>query len=122
METLTYIGHIRIGSHYDDDDILFVDSYDEPFAEVVEGDLGEESRNVSVRYWISDAPFSKQELLENSIRILAGDTECKYFVHYSDETGYLWTDEELQIGGHDLLRELKDHEGKYLYLEIDVHK
>ena len=38
---------------------------------------------------------------------------------YSDYTGYLWTDENLKIGGHDLLDELKEDCGKWLFLTIE---
>jgi hypothetical protein len=40
---------------------------------------------------------------------------------YSETTGYLWTDEKLQVGGHDLIEELSGSAGKFLIFEADVH-
>jgi hypothetical protein len=36
----------------------------------------------------------------------------------SEYTGYLWTDEDLMVGGHDLLAELKSHLGKFCHLYV----
>jgi hypothetical protein len=33
----------------------------------------------------------------------------------------LWTDEDLNVGGHDLLEEIRSYLGKFIYLEVDVH-
>ena len=41
---------------------------------------------------------------------------------YSEITGYLWTDEVVKIGGHDLLKEFETHLGKYLYMEIEYYE
>src|SRR5437868_3327415 len=42
--------------------------------------------------------------------------------HYSEITGYLWTDENLMVGGHDLLDELRSHKGSFVHLEIAYSK
>ena len=34
--------------------------------------------------------------------------------------GYLYTNEDMDIGNHDLLDNLFSHLGKYLYLELEV--
>ena len=47
-----------------------------------------------------------------------GGIEADFNPRYSEITGYLWTDEELNVGGHDLMAELKSNVGKWLILEI----
>ena len=62
---------------------------------------------LTVRYWVSDVPLTKDQLIENTVRQQLGDSEIKYYSHYSELTGYLWTDEEFNVGGHDLKSELR---------------
>jgi hypothetical protein len=45
-----------------------------------------------------------------------------YFNAYSEITGYLWTEESLMIGGHDLLEIFRSHVGHYLVLEITYNQ
>ncbi len=116
MKTLVYCGLLHEQS-YRESESIFVGEYDEPLSEMLEEITG---KQVSVRYWITDEPLSKKALLEEHIKQISGCLEAKYFINYSDLTGYLWTDEDLNIGGHDLLNELSDYLGKYIYLEIDV--
>ena len=104
--------------------------------------IGYYSRNVqvSVRYIISDNPITDPEyLIASFVSQLDGVIELKHNSHFSELTGYLWTDNELKIGGHDLLKELSSHladsEGqvrwyntyerspeKYLWLEVIKHE
>jgi hypothetical protein len=49
---------------------------------------------------------------------MLGEGDATFGARYSEDTGYLWTDEELNVGGHDLLGELESHEGRYCLLEI----
>ncbi len=74
------------------------------------------------RYFISNTPKTFQEAEFNQISALVGDYEADYTANYSDLTGYLWTDETLQIGGHNLIEELRGHAGKYLCLELTFAK
>lgn len=76
---------------------------------------------VTVRYYISDVPKTKQELRENQLLKISGSVDADYRDRYTEVTGYLWTDEKLKVGGHDLLSEISDNEGKYIYLEINIH-
>lgn len=74
---------------------------------------------LTVRYYISDQEASVEELLEQHMRTLFGDGDVDFSSRYSDITGYLWTDEELNVGGHNLLDELRSYVGKFCHLEID---
>lgn len=78
---------------------------------------------VTVRYYISNKEATEDELKEDFlINTLYGKLESDYGASYSEYTGYLWTNDELEVGGHDLLEELKGYDGKYLYMivELDV--
>lgn len=79
-----------------------------------------DGKNISVRYWISDVEDCIERIKENATKILMGDCTAEYCARYSDITGYLWTDDKLNVGGHNLLRELESFVGKYLVLEIEV--
>lgn len=78
-------------------------------------------KRVTVRYLSPAERLSWDEARERLGRVLMGAADAEYAPRYSDITGYLWTDEELNVGGHDLLRELKGQLGRYLLLEIVVH-
>jgi len=120
MEQLIYKGLITESSRGENDDALFVGDMDEPIAYVFEEEI--QGKQVSVRYFISDTEKTKEELTENLISTIAGSVDADYGDRYSDITGYLWTDEELNVGGHDLLEELRSNIGKYVYMEVDVHE
>lgn len=97
---------------------LCLDSPDVPLVD----ELQHLTKNVvSARYWVSDKKCTKEEANELFIKKLHGCLEAKFCINYSELTGYLWTDEELKIGGHDLLEELKSYVGKFLVLEIKIH-
>jgi hypothetical protein len=77
---------------------------------------------LSVSYYISNQKMSEDELIESFLQTLYGEGDVKYGARYSEITGYLWTDEDLNVGGHDLLEELKSNIGKWLYMEIEFNK
>ncbi len=115
----TYSGTLALHSYGEADDILFLSSLANPLAEVLQDDIAR--KTVTARYWITDKPVSKAEAQECFIRQLMGDAGCKFGSRYSEITGYLWTDEEVKIGGHDLMAELRSYVGKFLILEIETH-
>ncbi len=120
MKTKTYSGLIALHSYGEAGDILFISSEKEPLAEELYYDISK--RKVTVRYWITDREATKDEAQESFIKQLSGIGETVFGSHYSEITGYLWTDEEIKIGGHDLLEELKSFVGKWLTLEIDIYE
>jgi hypothetical protein len=119
MQQLIYKGLIAESSRGENYDALFIGEMEEPIAYEFEEEI--QGKQVSVRYWISDTEKTKEELTENMIMTMAGAVDADYGDRYSDVTGYLCTDEELNIGGHDLLSELRSNIGKFVYMEIDVH-
>jgi len=118
----TYSGTITIRSFGDDDDALYLDPtkgvYTEPLAGQVAEDVEEYGNTVTVSYWITDEPRTMDELVENDALQLAGSADADYHQRYSEITGYLYTDAELVIGGHDLLAELESHVGRWCLLRV----
>lgn len=117
-----YEGFIGIHSHGEADDILFITGHNDPLAEIISEDIYRNGRFLTVRYFISDQKHSIEELQEDFIRKVMGVSDAKFCHRYSEITGYLWTDEKLKVGGHDLITELKSYENKFLYLEIEFHR
>jgi len=118
-EALAYSGLLSLHSYGEADDILFLSSYREPFVSVLEEAIA--GKNVTVRYWITDRQVTKDEAQEEFMQQLMGSSIIRFGANYSEITGYLWTDEDLWIGGHDLAEELRSNVGKWLILEINVH-
>lgn len=95
----------------------------EILAETLHDDLSVYGSYLTVRYYTGPVPvedptkeFIKQ--LYGAGELTPQESNIKYDMAYSEYTGYLWTDEEINVGGHDLLTELKSHVGRYLYMEI----
>jgi hypothetical protein len=121
-ETKRYRGILRLSSHGEGDDILFLGSGDEPLAEDLSDDIERHGRFLSVRYWTASAPESDKAMEEGAIRAILGEGDARFGHAYSEITGYLWTDEEINVGGHDLLEELRSQEGRYCLLEISYSR
>ena len=118
-KTLTYTGQLSVGEFGESYDVLLLSNLDEPLAEELQEDISSEM--VTVRYWITDKECTREEAQESAVRTQMGMAGCVYRALYSETTGYLWTDEEIKIGGHDLLEELSSFDGKWLILEVDIH-
>ena len=119
-EQLILKGWLKHGYAYERHETALLD--DEPISELLEEITG---KVVTVRYFISDKEDTLENIQEQFIRSLFGELEAEHRPRYSEITGYLWTDEELNVGGHDLLSELEVEsygEGKYLYLIVDIHE
>lgn len=119
METKVYKGIVKYDDYFENFDALFIGECIQPIAEIFEEDF--KAKQVTVRYWISDVEKTKEELQESVLRKLFGDVDAIYNDDYSEITGYVWTNEELKIGGHDLLNEIRSYLGKFIYLEVDIH-
>ena len=119
--TKRYRGVLAERDHGEAFDVLFLDGKgesDEPLAETIADDIDRHGSYLSVRYWTADKAADDDAIAEGAIREMLGDGDAQYRACYSDVTGYLWTDEDINVGGHDLLAELKSHAGRYCLLEI----
>ena len=119
METITYKGIVKEGDYGENWEALFIGENSQPIAEIFEEDFV--GKQVTVRYWTSENEKTKEELQESVLRKLFGDVDANYSDCYSEITGYLWTNEDINIGGHDLLNEIRSYAGSYILLEVDVH-
>lgn len=95
---------------------------DGPLAKSVEWLMRIHGDFLTVRYWISDKDQPLEEIKAEFLQEVMGVASADYGHRYSEITGYLWTDEELKVGGHDLIEELKTFKGKFLHLEITFEK
>lgn len=116
MEQRIFKGEIFLKEAMYDYEALHVGDEDEPFAQTWDDSF--RKKQVTVRYWISDIEQTKEQLKENQLLAISGAVCADYGACYSEYTGYLWTDEELKVGGHNLIRELRDNVGKFLYMEV----
>jgi hypothetical protein len=123
MNTLTFAGWLSEGYGESEEALVLGDPgngvNDNPLVDTLESEI--HGKQVTVRYWVTDQKVTREEAQEAFLESVFGAAVVDFHAHYSEITGYLWTDEELNIGGHDLLAELKSHIGKWLILEIDVH-
>jgi len=115
---LQYKGLIALHDYGEAMNVLFLSDLDDPLAIVLEEEIAD--KVVSVSYWITDQKCTHEEAQREFLKRLSGVAECEFQSQYSEITGYLWTDEEINIGGHDLLQELKSHIGKWLLLDIAI--
>jgi hypothetical protein len=118
-KTLIYNGFINMQDSGEAMDIVFLGNSQTPLAEILQDEIS--GHQVSARYYISDTEKDLNQVQVDFIKQLSGEVEAEYLDHYSEITGYLWTDENLQIGGHDLMAEIKSNAGKYLNLIIDIN-
>jgi hypothetical protein len=113
-----YSGHTFIKLPDDEASLWFCDG-DEAIAETIESDVDQYGRFLSVRYYIADEKMPPEELTENFVKKCLGFANVEFNVLYTAITGFCYCNEELFVGGHDLLEELKTHVGKYTWLEIE---
>lgn len=119
-ETKTYSGLIAEHDYDELGAVLFLSDHTMPLAEMLIADIA--NRTVTARYWITGRRVTKEEAREAFVRTLLGQADVEFVARYSETTGYLWTDEECRIGGHNLLDELRGHIGKWLILEVEIHE
>lgn len=81
-----------------------------------------EGDKVRVRYYTTEEKTTSSEVRARSIKKMLGEMNVKYELDaYSEWTVLSW-EENLTIGGHDLIKELAEYEGKYLVLIIEEIK
>lgn len=97
-------------------------NYGFPLSKEMENKLNWKNCYASVKFVTCDTPIDVEHIEEKIIESYYGLCETQYRHRYSDYTGYLWTDEEFKVGGHDLIKILESHEGEYIHLEIELYK
>lgn len=117
-EARRYRGILAEHDHGEGMDILFLDPGEDPLAEMIMDDIDRHGHYLTVRYWTADAARSDDDMIEGALWELLGRGDADFHHVYSEITGYLWTEETIEVGGHDLLEELRSQKGRYCLLEI----
>lgn len=91
-------GVVRLGEHGEGDNIVFIGDDGIPLAKRLADFDGQK---VNVKVWV----VNKEVINET------GQMESEFGHAYSEETGYLWTNEEAKVGTVDLLDFLNDNIG-----------
>ena len=97
-----------------------VDSF--PFTKEMEKKCGWRGKFASIQMLTGDTPIDIDHIDETKVVSMEGDVESKYYHRYSDYTGYLWTEEGFQCGGHDIRKILTSYIGKYIHMEIELYE
>lgn len=126
MKKIEYKGWITTGSNGEEDEIITLggsgDDRSSWLAELIEMDIEDYGSFLTVRYFISDKESGWDRLNEEFIKTIVGFGSAEYAMVYSEYTGYLWTDESIKVGGHQLLNELYGNCGRYLHMKITYTK
>lgn len=78
---------------------------------------------VTVRYWISNLKLrTVEQATEQTLLQVMGHLDAYIDHMWSEATGYMYTTERFTVGGHDFIKELGSHIGKFALIEIKVHK
>lgn len=93
-----------------------------PLTQRMEEDYSWTGKYASVRMLTGDTPIDLDNLDETYIVSMMGEVDSRYYHCYSDYTGYLWTEEDFKVGGHNLVFILQSHLGEYIHLEIELYK
>jgi hypothetical protein len=79
-------------------------------------------KQVSIRYWTSEKELDDDAIKQKAVEEILGLIDAKYRARFSEVTGYLWTDENFKVGGHDMLARLTSEIPRFLLLEMTVHE
>lgn len=77
---------------------------------------------VSIQMLFGDTPIDLEHIDEVKIISMEGNVESEYYHHYSELTGYLWTDEGFKAGGHDIPKILESHNEEYIHMKIELYR
>jgi hypothetical protein len=120
-----YRGYLSLGSNGEDEHVLRLgEPVEDPkwLAEAVMEDIEKHGNVLTVRYFITKESIPEDMVIPELLKTLAGWGDAKYAMVYTEMTGYIYTEEDLLIGGHDLLAELKNNLGKFCQLEIQFNR
>lgn len=126
MKTVEIKGIIK----YDDDEGERIDLINENttvnLVDEFEDAVNKYGNMVQVNYWLTDKPCTKEQMLEGWLKKIFGavETDCEEIFQGS------WTFEnsscvgynkyyELQVGGHNLFKELSGQDGRFIILELN---
>ena len=77
-------------------------------------------KQVWCNYAFSTEPLTPELVLQAAIDTAEGEVDARYSVAWSEITGYLWTNNDGNIGGHDMIAIFEQHVGEYAALIVEV--
>lgn len=78
---------------------------------------------IRLQYYISNSPIDPNKVVEAMLSTFyEGKCEAEetYVYNTTWTAGIIGGDEIFEVGGHDIIKELKSHLGKYCHLEIKL--
>jgi hypothetical protein len=63
---------------------------------------------ISFQFHVADKPLSYHALQQELVKASLGVATARFSHAYSDLTGYLWTNEEAEVGGHNVLEQINE--------------
>jgi hypothetical protein len=119
-----YRGFLSLGSNGEDEQVLRLGDPEDSgwLAETVMEDMEKHGNVLTVRYFITKEFIPEDRVIPELLKTHAGWGDAKYAMVYTEMTGYIYTAEDLRVGGHDLLAELKNNLGKFCQLEIQFNR
>lgn len=128
-EKKIYRGFLRMGSNGEEENILFLlegdppelhtSIHDDPLSKIIADDMEAHGRHLTVRYFTSEKELTEDELMVDFAKKVSGPGDALYGTAYSEITGYLYTNDEIEVGGHNLHAELWSQVGRFCHLEIE---
>jgi hypothetical protein len=125
MKTITFSGFIKIdySGNWQTIKLVQEDGFKidliNRFKEAVESF---DNYEVQVNYYISDNACTKNEMVEGWLKKLYGSVDASYEANeyrYSSWTSGTDYDTNFTVGGHNLLSELSQEDGKFIIIELN---
>lgn len=125
MKTITLSGILKY--EYDDNWMRIKLVQDDGYKIDLVGRFNEaaesyKNSSVQVSYYLSDKPCTKNEMIEGWLKSISGSIDAGYTTdsyRYSSWTHGTDYDTNLKIGGHNLYKELRDSEGRFIIIELN---
>lgn len=114
------IQHLRSIPMFKGEQLTVTDEF--AFSPEMEKRLGWGEIYASLSYALSDSPIDPHFVAESAILSYYGLIDKEYAVSWSDTSGYLWTEERFNVGGHSILDILKDNLGRYIHMEMSLYR
>ena len=113
-EVIELNGELQLGNEWDE--LYIGDDSLTNAAEEVDGNI------VKLKYYLSNKPINKETVVEDFLRTFyEGIVDANgMYCHGSSWTGVYAKNDELSVGGHDIISELSVHLGEYCYLIIET--
>lgn len=115
-DTIVVSGKIRRAENGENYDCLYIGR--SPITVMVNNTFTKYKQQVYCCWIISNSFLTPEAALTAAINTANAELDSRYLDRYSDITGYLWTDQNFKVGGHDMEALLRQHIKQYAFLVI----